>query len=199
MFNYILKFLLVSLNTKLQVVPKKVLFQYFSGVLVPKGEHFHSPGAISTIRNDGLANLVATRSSEGPGTADEVLSRRLSRNVNCGTREERKSWWRVDLGENYLLFPTHYSLRHGKEEGDSILRHWQLQGSIDEKDWKDIGTHRRKGDFTEPTPYVEDTWSVEGEVGAFRYFQVVQTGKHSSGGFGIYLSGMEFYGVLLKV
>ena len=107
----------------------------------------------------------------------------------------------MNLGENYLLFPTHYSLRHGKKEGDSILRKWELKGSIDGQVWKDIDTHRRKGEreFTEPFPYATDTWSVQGEVGAFRYFKIVQTGRHSSNGYGIYLSGMEFYGVLLKV
>ena len=123
----------------------------------------------------------------------------MSEEVTCGTRELRGSWWRVNLGENYLLFPTHYSLRHGKKEGDSVLRQWKLQGSIDGRDWKDIGTHRRKGDFAEPFPYPTDTWSVEGEVGAFRYLQIVQTGRHSSNGYGMYLSGMEFYGILLKV
>ena len=97
------------------------------------------------------------------------------------------------------MFPTHYSLRHGKKEGDSVLRHWKLQGSIDREDWKDIGTHRRKGDFAESFPYATDTWSVEGEVGAFRYLQIVQKGRHSSNGYGMYLSGMEFYGILLKV
>ena len=133
------------------------------------------------------------------GNADDVLKRRLSKEVNCGTKEIRGSWWCIDLGENYLLFPTHYSLRHGKKEGDSILRHWKLQGSIDGKDWKDIDTHWKKGEFTAPLPCPTDTWSVEGEVGAFRYFKIVQTGRHSSNGYGIYLSGMEFYGVLLKV
>ena len=170
-----------------------------SGALPPRGEDFQSAGAIFTIGNDGLANVVATRSSEGVGNADDVLNRRLSKGVNCGTKEIRGSWWCVDLGENYLLFPTHYSLRHGKKEGDSILRHWKLQGSIDGKVWKDIDTHRRKGEFTAPLPYATDTWSVEGEVGAFRYFKIVQTGRHSSNGYGIYLSGVEFYGILLKV
>ena len=181
------------------MTPKKFSFWYFSGALPPRGEDFQSPGAIFTIVNDGLAKVVADRSSEGPGEANDVLNRRLNKGVNCGTKEDRGSWWRVDLGENYLLFPTHYSLRHGKKEGDSILRHWKLQGSIDGKDWKDIDTHRRKGELTEPLPYATDTWSVQGEVGAFRYFKIVQTGRHSSNGYGIYLSGMEFYGVLLKV
>ena len=125
----------------------------------------------------------------------------MGEDVNCGTREIKGSWWCVDLGANYRLFPTHYSLRHGKKDGDCILRHWKLQGSIDGEDWKDIDTQPRKGEreFTGPYPYATGTWSVEGEVGAFRFFKIVQTGRHSSNGYGIYLSGMEFYGILLKV
>lgn len=199
MFKHILKIPLVSLNTKLQVVPKYVLLQYLSGVLLPSEKHFQSPGAIYIIENDGLANVVASRSSEGPGKADDVIKCRLGDGVNCGTKDFQWSWWCVDLGENYLLFPTHYSLRHGKKERDSILCERQLKGSIDGKDWKNIGTHRKKDEFTDKNPYPSDTWSVKGELGAFRYFKILQTGLHSSNWHGIYLSGVEFYGVLLKV
>lgn len=171
-------------------------------MLLPKEEPFQSPGAIYTIKKESPTNVVATRSSEGPGKANDVLNRRLGREfTDCGTKEIRESWWCIDLGENHLLIPTHYSLRHGKNDGRSILRDWELQGFIDGADWKKIDTCRKKLDreFTEPFPYATETFSVEGDVGAFRYFRIYQTGQHSTRGFGIYLSGMEFYGVLIKV
>ena len=170
--------------------------------MLPKGEDFQSPGAIYTIKKEAPTNVVATRSSHGSGKANDVLNRKLVKDfTDCGTDLKRQSWWSVDLGENHLLFPTHYSLRHGKRDGKSVLRYWELQGSIDGKDcnWKNINTYRKKREFTEPFPYVTETFSVEGDVGAFRYFRILQTGQHSSKGFGIYLSGMEFYGILLKV
>lgn len=197
--NYVLNFLLVSLNTRLLVLPKNCLFQYFSGLFIPKGEAFKADGVIFTLINGKSANVVATRSSEGPGKANDVLDRRGGK--TCGTAAIKGSWWCVDIGENQLLFPTHYSLRHGKEEGDSVLRQWQLEGSIDGKDWKIFDTRNlgNAREFAEPSPYVTGTWSVEDEVGAFRYFKIVQKGLNSSKKYGIYLSGMEFYGVLLKV
>ena len=174
-------------------------FFNFLAVLRPGKKDFQSVGVICTL---GSAKVVATRSSEGPGNASDVLFRRGGK--TCGTAEIEESWWCVDIGKNYLLFPTHYSLRHGKKEGDSILRGWKLQGSIDEKDWKDIKTCQRKSDlndqpnFTAPIPYVTGTWPVEGEGGAFRYLRILQTGRNSSGKYRIYLSRIEFYGVLVK-
>lgn len=179
-----------------------MLFSIFLAVLRPGKNDFQSVGVICTLGNDASANVVATRSSDGMGNASDVLSRGGAK--TCGTAEEEGSWWCVDLGEKYLLFPTHCSLRHGKKEGDSILRGWKLEGSIDGKDWKDIKTCQRKRDlndqpnFTAPIPYVTGTWLVEGKCGAFRYLRILQTSRNSSGKYGIYLSRIEFYGVLVK-
>lgn len=170
----------------------------FLAVLKPGKKDFRSVGVICTLEKNSSAKVAATRSSEGPGNASDVLSRRAGK--TCGTAELEESWWCVDIGESHLLFPTHYSLRHGKKEGDSILRGWKLQGSIDGEDWKDIKTCQRKSDlnFTVPIPYVTGTWEVEGKGGAFRYLRIFQTSRNSSGKYGIYLSRIEFYGVLLE-
>ena len=47
--------------------------------------------------------------------------------------------------------------------------------------------------------YCTCTWVIHGELDAFRYFRIFQTGKHSSGRFGIFLSGIELYGVLVEI
>lgn len=173
---------------------------FVSTVLRPGKKDFQSVGVISTLKKDASAKVVATRSSDGTGKACDVLSRRGA-TTNCGTAEIEGSWWCVDLGENYLLFPTHCSLRHGKKEGDSILRGWKLQGgSIDGKDWKDCQRKNNVNDqpnFTAPIPYVTGTWPVEGKGGAFRYLRILQTSRNSSGKYGFYLSRIEFYGVLV--
>ena len=141
--------------------------------------------------------VVATRSSNGPGEANDVFIRKTGK--HCGTAEIEDSWWCVDIGENHLLFLTHCSLRHGNKEGGSRLRRWELQGSINGEEWKKIKTNPGKYDEWFNTVFVAGTWSIAGEVGGFRYFKIVQTSKHSSKGFGIYLSGIEFYGVLFRL
>ena len=116
--------------------------------------------------------------------------------------EQLGSWWCVDLGENHRLVITHYALRHGKKDGDSILREWQLQGSIDGLIWTDLNTAEDANDplqFRDPSPYFTGRWTVNGEVRAFRYLRILQTGRNSSGKYGIYLSGLELYGTLAKI
>ena len=63
----------------------------------------------------------------------------------------------------------------------------------------DLGPSFRLAKFTAPPPFYTGTWSVGGEVGAFRYFQIFQTGRNSSHKYGIYLSGIELFGMLLYI
>ena len=178
-----------------------IFYCYYSGTLLPIENDFHKPGVICTLLKDDSAKVVATRSSEGPGEANDVLDpQSYKQRKSCGTAEMENSWWCIDLGENYLLFSTHYALRHGKKEGDSVLRRWKLQGSVDGNDWKDLDTkhNSRQPRFRGPYPYYTGTWPVKGEVGAFRYFTIVQTGRNSSHKYGIYLYGIELYGVLIR-
>jgi len=160
-------------------------------VLLPHGTDFRSSGVIGALKRNASAKLVATRSSDGPGKAADVLCHRNDK--TCGTEEKKGSWWRIDLGENYLLFITHCALKNGRN--DPVLRKWQLQGSTDGRDWTALRTERKQFEY----PGFTATWSVEGKVEAFRYFQILQTGLNSSGKYGIFLSGVEFYGVLLEV
>lgn len=84
-------------------------YYYYSGTFLPSEEDFHKPGVICTLRRDASTKLFATRSSEGPGDANDVLNHQsYKRRQTCGTAEIEKSWWCVDLSENYLLFLTHY-------------------------------------------------------------------------------------------
>ena len=84
---------------------------------------------------------------------------------------------------------------------ESLLTQWQLEGSNDGKQWENIETIHDKNDpqFVAPPLFCTGKWSVKGEIGPFRYFRIFQTGVNSSGKYGIYLSGIEFYGVLLNM
>ncbi|KAJ7363117.1 hypothetical protein OS493_011391 [Desmophyllum pertusum] len=142
-------------------------------------------------------------SSDGPGKASDIFNYRNG--TTSGTQETKGSWWCIDLGKNYLLGITHYALRHGRSDGESILRQWQLQGSTDAKSWTKLETSIKRDNpndpppFRDPHPFVTGTWPVEDKAGVFRFFRILQTGRNSSGRYGIFLSGVELYGILLDV
>ena len=143
--------------------------------------------------------MIASRSSDGLGDEADVLNHKTG--TVSGTEEKKNSWWSIDLGSNHRLVITHYALRHGKREKESLLTQWQLKGSNDGKQWENIETIHDKKDpqFKDPTPFCTGKWSVKGEIGPFRFFRIFQTGVNSSGKYGIYLSGIELYGVLLNM
>ena len=84
----------------------------------------------------------------------------------------------------------------------SVLRNWRLEGSVDECKWTVLKNHKNDHGLEERKSYgtyCTCTWAIDGELNAFRYFRIFQTGKHSSGRFGIFLSGIELYGVLVEI
>ena len=142
--------------------------------------------------------MHAFRSSDGPGGASDILNHEKS--AIRETAESANSWWSIDLGLSHRLVVTHYSLRQGKRYGESALTDWQLEGSHDGKNWKELKTiyYGKDSQFFVPPLFYTGTWSVGGEIPAFRFFRIFQTGRNSSGKYGIYLSGIELYGVLLN-
>jgi hypothetical protein len=65
-----------------------------------------------------------------------------SRNV---TKGEKGSWVGVSLPPGRSLVPTHYALRHGWHSGYGRLRHWELRGSSDGKEWVALKKHNDGG------------------------------------------------------
>ena len=92
-------------------------------------------------------------------------------------------------------------MRQGKRDGESALTDWQLEGSHDGEKWEKIKTIYNEEDpqFAAPPPFYTGTWSVEKGIAAFRFFRILQAGGNSSGKYGIYLSGIELFGVLLAL
>ncbi|EDO42181.1 predicted protein, partial [Nematostella vectensis] len=86
------------------------------------------------------------------------------------------SWWCVDLGEHYTFFPTVYTLRHGRDNGLSIIRNWKLEGSRDGHRWTVLKVHENDRGMKGAYPFYTGTWSIDGQVSAMRYFRVFQTG-----------------------
>ena len=145
--------------------------------------------------NSSRTRIIATRSSEGKGTAKIILENQLQPGIASATKTKKNSWWCVDLTENYALYLTHYTLRHGQEQGGSVLRNWRLEGSVDECIWTMLKNHKNDHGLGKAKPcctYSTCTWAIDAEVKglAFRYFRIFQTGENSSGRFGIFLSGI---------
>ena len=180
-----------------------------TGIHNYSGKDFDTRGVIYTLANNvdrtnsSATGIIATRSSGDKGQANDILRNQLQRprGIVCATNAKRNSWWCVDLTENYALYLTHYTLRHGQEQRGSILRYWRLQGSLDGDKWTTLKNHENDQGLQESKPYCTCTWPIEGNsnVNAFRYFRILQTGKNSTGNFGIFLSGIELYGVLIEI
>lgn len=168
------------------------------GVIYAMGMNFGANRRWVNPSKSGVSTRVsASRSSDEVGSATDLLERCHKQGKISGTKNVKESWWCVALSEKYSLYLTHYTLRHGLGNGGSFLRNWQLEGSFDGSTWEVLKKHHNDSKLCEPSSYTA-TWPIEGEVGAYRFFRVFQKGKNSSNEYGIYLSGIELYGVLMK-
>ena len=148
------------------------------------------------VKKSGKTPQVnATRSSDGEGKAADLLKNQVKPGTVSGTEDKKDSWWRVDLSEKYELYLTHYTLRHGRNRSISVLVNWRLEGSLDGGKWTTLKNHENDCGLKEHLTY---TWTIDANPNAFRYFRIFQTGKNSSDKFGIFLSGIELYGVLIS-
>ncbi|XP_074624304.1 uncharacterized protein LOC141882226 isoform X4 [Acropora palmata] len=179
----------------------------WKGIYVHRND-FDKNGVVYALKNKldrmnpSQTRIIATRSSDEKGTARVVLENHLERGVVCATKARENSWWCVDLTENYALHLTHYTLRHGQEQRWSFLCNWRLEGSVDGCKWTMLKNHNNDRGLAEtksPSTYCTHTWAIDGNFNAFRYFRIFQTGKNSSGNLGIFLSGIELYGVLVEI
>lgn len=170
-------------------------------VISPTGKQFghNCLGVICFLKRES-AELRAYRSSDGPGNAVDIFDHR--RGTSSGTAGFKDSWWSIDLGPGNKLVITNCSLRDGKMNGDSALINWQLKGSNDGKNWEEFENCNNMKDpqckCDDRSVFRTSLWSFRGEMKPFRFFRIFQTGFNSSGKYGIFLSGIELYGVLLR-
>ncbi|KAJ7371920.1 hypothetical protein OS493_022017 [Desmophyllum pertusum] len=147
------------------------------GVIYALGANFStSPWVNPGSTSASSTRIIATRSSDDQGVASDLLENRRGGSLS-GTKDEDRSWWCVDLSDKYVLYLTHYTLRHGRDNGMSIIRNWRLEGSLDGRTWKPLKKHENDRGLKEPYPYYTATWSVDGELGAFRYFRIFRRAR----------------------
>lgn len=97
------------------------------------------------------------------------------------------------MGKNFFLLITHCSLHQNPQ--DPRRGKWELNGSIDGKEWKVL--ERKQLEIDDRCT----TWSVQNETTAFRYFKILQKGAYQAGKvrYGIFRSRVELYGALVEV
>ena len=133
--------------------------------------------------------VTVTASSQSGGTPNMVVGREAKL---CYTRAAAHSWFAVDLGEGRAIQPTHYSLRHGRNTTNFMLRHWVLEASSDGAAWTALRTHANDTSLA-ATAGSTASWPLAADR-AYRHFRVRQTGKNSGNTDHLALSGFEIYG-----
>ncbi|KFB39857.1 AGAP009511-PA-like protein [Anopheles sinensis] len=160
-------------------------------------------GKTSEWVNPAQYGLVTVTSSEGKqlpyGKLEDILSRD-SVSVNCHTKDNKKSWFAIDLG--MYIIPTAYTLRHARGYGRSALRNWMFQLSKDGVNWVTALTHTDDKSLAEPGSTC--TWPIDcpsdGDGQGFRHVRIHQNGRNASGQTHyLSLSGFEIYGKVLSV
>ncbi|XP_021704017.1 E3 ubiquitin-protein ligase HECTD1 isoform X3 [Aedes aegypti] len=152
--------------------------------------------------NPAQYGLVTVTSSEGKqlpyGKLEDILSRD-SVSVNCHTKDNKKSWFAIDLG--MFIIPTAYTLRHARGYGRSALRNWMFQMSKDGINWATMLTHSDDKSLAEPGSTC--TWPLEcsaEEQQGWRHVRIHQNGRNASGQTHyLSLSGFEIYGKVVSV
>ena len=180
----------------------EVLVFFRLGVFSPTGKQFgrNCRGVICFLKREPSAKLVANRSTDLLGNVNDIFNHEAG--TISGTDDKENSWWSIDLGLRYRLIITNCSLRDGNVFGRLALINWKLEGSNDGEKWDSLETIHMK----DPQCMCRDRsihqtriWSVVGEIAPFRFFRIFQTGINSSGSNGLYLSGIELYGILLNI
>lgn len=152
--------------------------------------------------NPAQYGLVTVTSSEGKqlpyGKLEDILSRD-SVSVNCHTKDNKKSWFAIDLG--MFIIPSAYTLRHARGYGRSALRNWMFQMSKDGVNWTTMLTHTDDKSLAEPGSTC--TWPIEcstEEQQGYRHVRIHQNGRNASGQTHyLSLSGFEIYGKVVSV
>ncbi|XP_053677617.1 E3 ubiquitin-protein ligase Ufd4 [Anopheles nili] len=152
--------------------------------------------------NPAQYGLVTVTSSEGKqlpyGKLEDILSRD-NVSINCHTKDNKKSWFAIDLG--MYIIPTAYTLRHARGYGRSALRNWMFQVSKDGINWTTMLTHTDDKSLAEPGSTC--TWPIEcpsEEQQGYRHIRIHQNGRNASGQTHyLSLSGFEIYGKVISV
>ena len=157
-----------------------------NGLLYFLGTHGHTRPWV----NPGISGIVAVSASSLGSDAERITSFVGRETVRCYTKSEKHSDMTVDL-KNVRMNVTKYTLRHYISSDTEALRHWNLEGSVDEANWVILKSHI--GDTSLNKMGATKTWDVSHQ-GWFQYFRIITTGPNSNDHDYLCCSGIELYG-----
>jgi len=107
---------------------------------------------------------------------------------------EGPSYFVVDFSTKRKLTVSRYTLRHGIQDDQRIIRNWNLEGSNDGLTWTVLRAHT--DDTLIQTGYGAGSWVVTGAA-PYRMFRALRTGYSSnSANTDFCVSRVEFYGTV---
>lgn len=83
------------------------------------------------------------------------------------------SWWMIDIGQDHQLICNYYTLR--QDGSRAFIRSWNLQGSIDGKNWTNLRVYENDQTMCKPGQFA--SWPINGPNALlpFRFFRVSLT------------------------
>ena len=85
-----------------------------------------------------------------------------------------------------------YTLRHGLNATNQILRSWNLEGSMDGTEW--VVLRRHENDTSLNGALATASWDANPDGLAFSHFRIIMTGANFSANHYLMMSGLELYG-----
>jgi len=189
-----------------------------------------SEGRTASYLNPGERGMVQVSSSaltKDSAPANAIVGRELVRCITTSINAlDQSNYFQVEL-KDFTLRPTHYSLKHFVSSDAHALRNWNLQGSIDGKDWQVLKEH--KNDTNLNGRGSTCTWIIDPEQPSssssdqtparpnqhahvitpsialaspkywYRFFRIILTGPNSCSQYALACSGMELYGYVMSV
>ena len=118
--------------------------------------------------------------------------------LKCFTEDVENAWFTVNF-KDFGVCPTMYSLRHYNAHDINALRSWELQGSVDGKEWVTIKVHDKDSSLDKKSK--SNTWTINKEDNNvqneyFNMFRIQMTSKNDNGSWNLCCSGFEIYGKL---
>ncbi|XP_015771585.1 PREDICTED: uncharacterized protein LOC107349899 isoform X4 [Acropora digitifera] len=156
------------------------------------------------VSSSGVKVTYCDKNGSGRGDPENILEYFTPRNSST------RSGWCLDLGDYYTLRLTDYTVRQLGSNDRNFLQNFKILGRLCEgDDWNTVDKHDqvdwRSQRFShmfsgnKDLSYKTKTWSVKGEIKAYRQFKIAEIKDRSTsvpGTHSMSLAGIELYGVL---
>jgi hypothetical protein len=132
---------------------------------------FENPACqVGSMPGSGMVR-VSSSSPWTRGRPELVTARDPTPCISCN---EQQAWVCIELPVGMAMYPVGYTLRHGLAGPGRALRHWELLGSSDGRQWvplkehaNDWALHSVKQTTSDPSQDSDDTTVLSGSFGGY--------------------------------